>query len=443
MPTGSLAPLPQYMQELIDSTNELIIQFSEEYEALADAVHNLNDHVENHQRYAVPHPDVWLPLTSDIHLKEGFGCTEFSRASKATYINKSGQLCIAEEHEPRFEREGILIEGASTNYLIHSEDIDKTNRHRYNTTFTPASGFPLGGTRFSRTEKDKTAYVRFTVAGQEGVVTSSIFIKPDYGTHVWLGVVRRDGSAYIHGSRLVNLETGDDSFKTKLLADGLYRVWVTYDAGEGESGNSSGLEVTIRDGGGVDGTSIFVGGWQLDTLPFASSYIPTEDAPVTRPKERLLIEPENNLLKWGYTQSMTINLINNRAGMSSGYYELMSQASTSPGYLQRNLHRIFDGRYQHYSNSSNLSAYVGVNETSVMVTRYINGLDKDSLENHSMFNNGELTGQRNGALQRNGEYNPVYGFLAAQASTSGAAFHVRDFRVWHQVLTDEQIKSVA
>lgn len=41
----------------------------------------------------------------------------FSRASSATYINKSGALTIAEINEPRFEKEGLLIEGQRTNYL--------------------------------------------------------------------------------------------------------------------------------------------------------------------------------------------------------------------------------------------------------------------------------------------------------------------------------------
>ncbi|WP_429969512.1 hypothetical protein, partial [Escherichia coli] len=36
------------------------------------------------------------------------------RASGATYINKSGVLTVAEVDEPRFEREGLLIEGQRT-----------------------------------------------------------------------------------------------------------------------------------------------------------------------------------------------------------------------------------------------------------------------------------------------------------------------------------------
>ncbi|MCF3349054.1 phage tail protein, partial [Escherichia coli] len=44
----------------------------------------------------------------------------FSRASTATYINKSGELKTAEINEPRFEKEGLLIEGQRTNYMLNS-----------------------------------------------------------------------------------------------------------------------------------------------------------------------------------------------------------------------------------------------------------------------------------------------------------------------------------
>lgn len=42
----------------------------------------------------------------------------FSRASTATYINKSGELKTAEINEPRFECDGLLIEGQRTNYML-------------------------------------------------------------------------------------------------------------------------------------------------------------------------------------------------------------------------------------------------------------------------------------------------------------------------------------
>ncbi len=61
---------------------------------------------------------------------------KFKRASTATYINKSGVFSVAKIDEPRFEKEGLLIEGQRTNYFVKSNtpaewtstsNIDKTN----------------------------------------------------------------------------------------------------------------------------------------------------------------------------------------------------------------------------------------------------------------------------------------------------------------------------
>ncbi len=89
-----------------------------------------------------PFPDVWLPLNDDLRLLAGFApydkltisgqvlelatkSATFTRSTKATYIDKSGVLQTADIDEPRFEKEGLLIEGQSTNYFRHSNDPSK------------------------------------------------------------------------------------------------------------------------------------------------------------------------------------------------------------------------------------------------------------------------------------------------------------------------------
>ncbi|HFG4065455.1 TPA: prophage tail fiber N-terminal domain-containing protein, partial [Escherichia coli] len=81
-----------------------------------------------------PLPDVWIPFNDSLDMITGFSpsykkivigddeitmpgdkIVKFKRASTATYINKSGQLKLAEVDEPRFERDGLLIEGQRTN----------------------------------------------------------------------------------------------------------------------------------------------------------------------------------------------------------------------------------------------------------------------------------------------------------------------------------------
>lgn len=102
-----------------------------------------------------PLPDVWIPFNDSLDMITGFApgykkitvgadvvtmpsdkIVSFTRASTATYINKSGRLSVAAIDEPRFEKNGLLIEGQRTNYFVKSNtpaewtstsNIDKSN----------------------------------------------------------------------------------------------------------------------------------------------------------------------------------------------------------------------------------------------------------------------------------------------------------------------------
>ena len=95
-----------------------------------------------------PLPDVWIPFNDSLDMITGFApgyktitvgddvvtmvsdkVVDFKRASGATYINKSGVLTIADIDEPRFEKEGLLIEGQRTNYLRNSNKTDSWTIH--------------------------------------------------------------------------------------------------------------------------------------------------------------------------------------------------------------------------------------------------------------------------------------------------------------------------
>ncbi|HFK8916321.1 TPA: prophage tail fiber N-terminal domain-containing protein, partial [Escherichia coli] len=95
---------------------------------------------EPYKQVLQPLPDVWIPFNDSLDMITGFSpsykkivigddeitmpgdkIVKFKRASKATYINKSGVLTEAAIDEPRFERDGLLIEGQRTNYMLNSE----------------------------------------------------------------------------------------------------------------------------------------------------------------------------------------------------------------------------------------------------------------------------------------------------------------------------------
>lgn len=116
-----------------------------------------------------PFPDVWIPFNDSLDMLAGFApgykqitvdddvitmpsdkVVNFKRATGATYINKSGVLTVAEVDEPRFEKEGLLIEGQRTNYFINSN--------------TPESWNPNPGLSRSETKVDDRGfkYATFT-----------------------------------------------------------------------------------------------------------------------------------------------------------------------------------------------------------------------------------------------------------------------------------------
>ena len=78
---------------------------------------------------ALPMPDVWAPLSDSLRMITGYGrevlvgsdvvarMVNFSRNTTKTYWGKDGKFKVAAVNEPAFEKEGLLIEGASQNII--------------------------------------------------------------------------------------------------------------------------------------------------------------------------------------------------------------------------------------------------------------------------------------------------------------------------------------
>ncbi|HAH3816056.1 phage tail protein [Escherichia coli] len=81
------------------------------------------------------------------------GICQFSRASSATYIDKSGHITVAGNNVPRFEKYGLLIENQRTNMFVNSFNPDAWNK----------SG---GISVTSSTDEFEFKYGRFTVGSE-------------------------------------------------------------------------------------------------------------------------------------------------------------------------------------------------------------------------------------------------------------------------------------
>lgn len=225
-----------------------------------------------------------------------------SRASTATYYNSAGLLASAPIDTVRMNYNptnlkvapSMLLEGASTNLLTYSEDFGNAAWMKIRATTsanTTATTDPYGTVLADKLVEDTTlsnthqAYQFYTYTAT--TYTYSVYLKA--AERAFAFVKAFDG-AVDHGGH-VNLASGTIGNTTNITAssinyidNGWYRVSFTFVANAGNGNVAIFLEAA--DGNSVyngDGTSgLYIWGAQLEALPYATSYIPTTTAAVTR-----------------------------------------------------------------------------------------------------------------------------------------------------------------
>ncbi len=267
---------------------------------------------------SIPFPDFWLPLNDSLQILAGEGkhdqidvsaaqdgskmidlptkSAEFSRATTATYVDKSGVLRTAGINEPRFEKEGILIEGSSTNFSTKlsnpeaSKDVtveDGTNiglmQLHKKTSGAFGEWFRLGKTPnggwseykgktvtvsiFARRGSSVSDYIEFHFFSRGSDPLSKYNVEPSYTRIYW------DNSK------------NDSYHNSESISADLYRLSKTITIPDDASEfNSQDAHVHIDIGAEV---SYEV---QFEELPFASSYIPTDGSPVTRNSDNAVFD---------------------------------------------------------------------------------------------------------------------------------------------------------
>lgn len=236
---------------------------------------------------ALPLPDVWAPLSDSLRLITGYGrdvlvgsdvvarMVNFSRSSTATYIGKDGLLRTAAQNEPRFEKEGLLIEGQSTN-LWPSQAAPGASvvNAPLESVILPTG---VAGNAYKVTPNPTDySYVRTTFIQQTGQFTLSCFAR------------KADGS-----DGMPTLYTGI-SGALSIKASGVYLGagwWRMYALLTNPVGNTGFGFLPAA----LDPIPVHICFFQLEALPFASSYIPTNGAAVTRTKDVLYLAPSGNV----------------------------------------------------------------------------------------------------------------------------------------------------
>lgn len=408
---------------------------------------------------APPFPDVWAPLSDDLKMIAGYPVNtkliSFSRASTATYIDKSGVLQTAVVNEPRFEKDGLLIEGQSTNLIANSNNLTGTGWSNEVVTLsviaaagpdgvsgatsvipTTASGIPSVVSAFSPTS---------FVSG--GNITSSFFVKPAGRSVVqiiWGGGANGISSACANFD-LSTLQTGGNvtgSVSLIPLANGWFRCSATTvitgnltDSGLLNVGLVVITSVTdsrrpISTGNGVDGVLVF--GAQLENSNSTSSYIPTTGAAATRADDIPRIDPIN-----GGFDNVTISCEISRNWTASGVPNTAPRIVSTRGATPLNAWEIA-------FNATGLmvNSFGGQSNSSSLVPGFIDGQIVTSIKSPAglttVIPSGKVVGSQ---ITAPGCVSPIY--LGNNKEASRPLFgHIRNLRIWHRALSDNQIKGL-
>lgn len=320
---------------------------------------------------ALPLPDVWIPFNDSLNMLAGYGTdikvgtdvvarkVDFTRASTATYINKSGVLSTAAINEPRFEKDGLLLEGQSTNLITTSA----------------------------------------TLATSTVTVAAGSYTLSFYGT----------GSVTLSGAATGKL-TGTATVKRVSLT-------VTTTAGV--------LTLTVA------GTCSSA---QLEALPFATSYIPTNGAAATRAMDSCSVNGIN--LPWGGAydgiSSFTMSITSNTLGVSGdGVGNIVTIGATDS----------YNGlRYKTVGGNSTGILVEGIPTSSVSTPDFSKQVTISAVvarASTTLCVNG-VTLNATGSLTQ-----PSYNKLTFGSGANRIIYgHIRNFRIWHSALTNEQIKAL-
>lgn len=212
---------------------------------------------------------------------------DFTRATGATRVNKSGLIEIVDTNIPRIDftdnaKGHLLLEPASTNKITYSQDFtlagNSTGTGRQNNATTAPSLLPSpdGGTNSFTFIYDGTfnASIRKIVSVNAGeTITMSIFLKKTADTPVFSADTDIKMGMFNNLVANVGLNLGNALNAAPVGEWRRYSLSATGDSDGGQCVPNVRCDVAAK---------IDAFGWQVETSSFATSYIPTSGFTSTR-----------------------------------------------------------------------------------------------------------------------------------------------------------------
>ncbi len=262
----------------------------------------------------IPRPICHMSLTASLELAIGVGVATFTRTSIGTYIDRAtGLLKNASANIPRFEQEGVLLEGAATNLALQNRDFANVAHTKTNITAVKNAvgldGVVNSASTLTATAANGTVFQGITLSS--AARTFSIDVRRKTGTGK-IEVTDDGGSNYTD--------------VTAMLSTTKYK---RFQITTSQSNPSLGLRIT------TSGDEVEVDYEGIETGAVASSRIATLAATVTRTAEFLNIDEANIPVP-------TANYSIHAVVTTKGGYNTSSHAYLSVGGESWRVQRIHD-----------------------------------------------------------------------------------------------------
>lgn len=281
------------------------------------------------------------------------GALTWTRATTATYIDRYGVLQTAAIDEPRQEKDGWLIEGASTNLLTQSNDFEHAD-------WSGSTGITYVSTTELAPDGSNTATRIQGTSGAEQRRTEDFALSGDETISFW---VKSPGA-------------GQDKFRLQISSRNSHVAtdeWVRYSFSRTAIGSNTNYGI------GADGEAFDIIIWQsqVENLNFASSNIPTTTASATRAGDDVSCPVYNNFPDVTSNWSLFVNII---APYPKADYRLFQISSGNSQILVNSIGNLI---YQDSAASTSLSTTVPDGESYTLVITY-DGIDMKTYLNGSI-----------------------------------------------------------
>lgn len=430
-----------------------------------------------------PFPDVWIPFNDSLEMLAGYSpgykkitvsedvitmpsdkVVSFSRASNATYINKHGEFCIAYIDEPRFEKQGLLIEGQRTNHITYSNDPASLNTDKYRSDVTygvDKYGFTYTTATVNENGQGDTPslfyceYNNSIYCEQNEYATLSIRVKANNISIIpQFYALGEDNTLILVVRSIVSCDTGEVTSTLEARGTVTHRIikedngWLKVEIICKFSGIAGAMIGSINYAHGSNGDNVQVG----DTIAFctpqfekgfcASSFIITGSTPATRALDYVTIPARNNFSGTNISFLAEVSVNWDSFQLNDTYPMIIDNM---PYYVRG---KAFVAEFDRTSVTP--YAYVVNEDGSSILSRgysfekqfspHVFGFIFSGNGDVTSFVNGNKGGTSHGSTWKGTDSDSLVEIGGRPYESTKLYGHIRNLRIWNRVLTDSQMR---